>query len=113
MARSPKKSPASNHNAARSLETQLWDAANKMRGAVPPTDYMHVCLGLVFLRYLSVAFERHQAALKADHADPEDHDEYAAANIFWVPSEARWSRLAAKARDPEIGKHLDNAMRAI
>jgi type I restriction enzyme M protein len=97
----------------RSLETQLWDAANKMRGAVPPTDYMHVCLGLVFLRYLSVAFERKQAELKSEGAAAEDRDEYAAANIFWVPSEARWSKLAAQARSPEIGKHLDDAMRAI
>jgi type I restriction enzyme M protein len=99
--------------AARSLEAQLWDAANRMRGAVPPTDYMHVCLGLVFLRYLSVSFETRQAALRAESGDPEDRDEYAATNIFWVPAEARWTSLAARARSVEIGKHLDNAMRAI
>jgi type I restriction enzyme M protein len=99
--------------AARSLETQLWDAANKMRGAVPPTDYMHVCLGLVFLRYLSSAFETKQAALQAESCDTEDRDEYAAANIYWVPAEARWAQLAAQARASDIGKRIDDAMRAL
>ena len=77
---------------AKSLEVQLWDAANKMRGSVPPADYMHVCLGLVFLRYISAAFERKQTELLATpHADANDPEEYQANNVFWVPEAARWS----------------------
>jgi type I restriction enzyme M protein len=98
----------------KSLEAQLWDAANKMRGAVPPTDYMHVCLGLVFLRYLSAAFDRkHSDLLDTPHADPEDPEEYQADNVFWVPEESRWSTLQRHARAADIGKRLDDAMRAI
>ena len=94
----------------RSLEAQLWDAANGMRGAVPPSDYMHVALGLVFLRYLSIAFETMKETLsETPHADTEDADEYQ----FWVPPEARWSRIADAARSPDIGKQLDDAMRAL
>jgi type I restriction enzyme M protein len=95
---------------ARSLEAQLWDAANGMRGAVSPSDYMHVALGLVFLRYLSIAFETMKMTLcETPHADTEDADEYQ----FWVPPEARWSRIADAARSPDIGKQLDDAMRAL
>ena len=98
----------------KSLEAQLWDAANKMRGSVPPSDYMHVSLGLVFLRFLSAAFEqKHEELTAVNHADPEDPDEYLADNISWVPQEARWSYLAANARASDIGKKLDDAMRAI
>ena len=99
---------------ARTLEAQLWEAADKMRGAVPPTDYMHVCLGLVFLRYLSAAFERkHAELLDTPHADAEDHEEYQADNVFWVPLEARWTTLQGHARSADVGKRLDDAMRAI
>jgi type I restriction enzyme M protein len=78
----------------KTLEAQLWDAANKMRGAVPPTDYMHVCLGLVFLRYLSAAFSRKEAELKeTPYAVMDDPEEYQADNVFWVPLEARWGTL--------------------
>jgi type I restriction-modification system DNA methylase subunit len=73
----PAKRKAAAPAPAKTLEVQLWDAANKMRGAVPPTDYMHVCLGLVFLRYLSAAFDRKRADLLATpHADAEDPEEY-------------------------------------
>lgn len=96
------------------LETQLWTAANKMRGSVPPSDYQHVALGLVFLRFLSESFEaKHAELLATQHADAEDPEEYQAANICWVPEEARWSSLAANARSANIGKMLDDAMRAI
>lgn len=96
--------------APRSLEAQLWDAANSMRGSVPPSDYMHVALGLVFLRYLSIAFETMKMTLcEMPHADSEDRDEYQ----FWVPPEARWSRISDAARSPDIGKQLDDAMRAL
>jgi len=98
----------------KTLEVQLWDAANKMRGAVPPTDYMHVCLGLVFLRYLSAAFERKETELKeTPFAVMDDPEEYQADNVFWVPREARWSTLQGFARSADVGKRLDDAMRAI
>ncbi|MEX1117870.1 MAG: type I restriction-modification system subunit M N-terminal domain-containing protein [Terrimicrobiaceae bacterium] len=98
----------------KTLEVQLWDAANKMRGAVPPTDYMHVCLGLVFLRYLSAAFSRKEAELKeTPYAVMDDPEEYQADNVFWVPPEARWSTLQGFARSADVGKRLDDAMRAI
>ncbi len=85
-----------------------------MRGAVPPTDYMHVSLGLVFLRYLSTAFEsKHAELLETPHADAEDPEEYHAENVFWVPPEARWSTLAAAARFADIGTRIDAAMRAL
>ena len=110
----PKKKAAAEKNATKTLEAQLWDAANKMRGAVPPSDYMHVCLGLVFLRYLSAAFDRkHAELLHTPHADAEDREEYQAENVFWVPEQARWSTLQAHARAADIGKRLDDAMRAI
>lgn len=108
-----KKSNASPEK-QKSLEAQLWDAANKMRGSVTPSDYMHVSLGLVFLRFLSVAFEKkHRELLDTPHASPEDPEEYTAENICWVPEEARWAFLAANARSTDIGKRLDAAMRAI
>jgi type I restriction enzyme M protein len=79
-------------------------------------EYKHVVLGLIFLKYISDAFEERHAALQADKksgADPEDRDEYVAENIFWVPKEARWSFLQGRATQPTIGKHLDDAMVAI
>ena len=109
-----KKAESAEKNAPKTLEAQLWAAADKMRGAVPPTDYMHVCLGLVFLRYLSVAFEKkRQDLLSTPHADVEDSEEYQASNVFWVPEEARWATLQAHARSSDIGKLLNDAMRAI
>ena len=110
----PRKKAAAKKAAPKTLEAQLWDAANKMRGAVPPTDYQHVCLGMVFLHYLLAAFDRKQAELlEAPHADPEDAEDYQADNVFWVPEEARWSTLQGHARAPDVGKRLDDAMRAI
>ena len=79
-------------------------------------EYKHVVLGLIFLKYISDAFDERNAALlaaKADGADPEDPDEYRAANIFWVPKEARWAHLQGKAKQPTIGKLIDDAMLAI
>jgi len=109
-----RKKAAAKKTAPKSLEVQLWDAANKMRGAVPPTDYQHVCLGMVFLRYLSAAFDRKRAELlDTPHADPEDPEEYQADNVFWVPEESRWSTLQSHARAADVGKRLDDAMRAI
>ena len=79
-------------------------------------EYKHVVLGLIFLKYISDAFEAKRAELetqKAQGADPEDPDEYRAASIFWVPKEARWSYLRDNAPQPTIGKTVDDAMSAI
>jgi type I restriction enzyme M protein len=79
-------------------------------------EYKHVVLGLIFLKFISDAFEEHHAKLDAERAqgaDPEDPDEYRAVNIFWVPKEARWSKLNENAKQPTIGKTIDDAMLAI
>lgn len=96
------------------FEAELFKAADRLRGMLEPSEYKHVVLGLVFLKYISEAFEAHHAKLALDdYADPEDPEEYLAENIFWVPPEARWSNLRNKARDPNIGKIIDDAMEAI
>jgi len=81
------------------------------RKNLEPSDYKHVALGLIFLKHISNAFEAKRAALLAeDPAAAEDPDEYLAENVFWVPKEARWSHLQANARQPTIGKLIDDAM---
>jgi len=96
------------------FEQKLWQAADKMRGHMDAAEYKHVVLGLIFLKYISDAFEeRRQALLKEKGADPEDRDEYTAENVFWVPKQARWEHLQANAKKPEIGKVIDDAMVAI
>ena len=96
------------------FEAELFKAADKLRGNMEPSDYKHVALGLIFLKYISDAFEaRHKALLAKDPQAAEDRDEYLARNIFWVPREARWSHLQANARRPVIGSLIDEAMRAI
>jgi type I restriction enzyme M protein len=90
--------------------------ADALRGAMDAAEYKHVVLGLIFLKYISDAFEEHHARLVAEQAqgaDPEDPDEYRAQSIFWVPPEARWSYLKSQARQPTIGRLLDDAMTAI
>lgn len=100
------------------LEKQLWSAADKLRKNIDAAEYKHVVLGLIFLKYISDAFEDLYARLKAgegefEGADPEDHDEYLAQNIFFVPSSARWAYLRDHAKQPDIGVLLDKAMEAI
>ena len=96
------------------FEATLWATADKLRGNLDAAEYKNVVLGLIFLKYISDAFEEKHAALQTDKgADPEDRDEYLAENVFWVPPEARWSYLQGRAKDPVIGKLLDNAMIAI
>lgn len=100
------------------LENQLWKVADKLRKNIDAAEYKHVVLGLIFLKYISDAFESLFEKLKkgeGDYAgsDPEDRDEYKAENVFFVPPEARWSYLQSKAKQPEIGKFVDNAMDAI
>src|ERR1035437_2074682 len=110
------KTPTEKQNSGFHLgfEATLWATADKLRGNLDAAEYKHVVLGLIFLKYISDAFEEKHAALsKEKGADPEDRDEYTADNIFWVPPEARWSYLQGRAKDPVIGKLLDNAMIAI
>lgn len=103
-----------NNGASLGFEADLFKAADKLRGNMEPSDYKHVALGLIFLKYISDAFEaKHNALLADDPAAAEDKDEYLADNIFWVPQEARWSNLQASAKLPIIGTLIDDAMRAI
>jgi type I restriction enzyme M protein len=101
-----------------SLEKQLWKAADKLRKNIDAAEYKHIVMGLIFLRYISDAFEELYSKLQKGEgdyagADPEDRDEYKAENVFFVPPEARWSYIQSEARQPEIGKYVDNAMDAI
>ena len=98
------------------FEAKLWQAADALRNNMDAAEYKHVVLGLIFLKYISDAFEAKHAELDAQRgegADPEDPDEYRAENIFWVPPEARWSYLRAAAPQPTIGQIVDDAMAAI
>jgi type I restriction enzyme M protein len=96
------------------FEAQLFLAADKLRKNLEPSDYKHVALGLIFLKYISNAFEAKRAALLAEDATAaEDPDEYLAERVFWVPKEARWSHLQANAKQPTIGKLIDEAMAEI
>jgi type I restriction enzyme M protein len=98
------------------FEAKLWQAADALRNNMDAAEYKHVVLGLIFLKYISDAFEAKYAELDADRAagaDPEDPDEYRAASIFWVPREARWSALKDAAPQPTIGSLVDDAMTAI
>ncbi|MBZ0086901.1 MAG: type I restriction-modification system subunit M [Thermomonas sp.] len=96
------------------FEADLFKAADKLRGNMEPSDYKHVALGLIFLKYISDAFEAKRKTLLAEDAQAaEDKDEYLADNVFWVPKEARWSHLQAGAKLPTIGTLIDDAMRVI
>jgi len=100
------------------IEKQLWKAADKLRKNIDAAEYKHIVLGLIFLKYISDAFEDLYGKLKSgegeyDGADPEDKDEYKAENVFFVPEIARWSHLQSQAKLPEIGKVVDDAMDAI
>ncbi len=98
------------------FEEKLWQMADKLRNNMDAAEYKHVVLGLIFLKYISDAFEEKHAALTADMvsgADPEDPDEYRADNIYWVPKEARWSHLQGNAKQATIGKLIDDAMVAL
>lgn len=96
------------------FEKQLWDAACVLWGHIPASDYRKVIIGLIFLRYISNAFEKRYAELVAEGDGFEnDRDAYEEDNIFFVPEDARWSTIAASAHTPEIGVIIDKAMRAI
>ena len=106
---------APNSGATIGHEAELWAMADALRGSMDAAEYKHVVLGLIFLKYISDAFEERRAAVLAEWgADAaEDRDEYTADNIFWVPPEARWSHLKAQARQPTVGRTVDQAMAAI
>jgi type I restriction enzyme M protein len=109
-----KKAKSNGSGANLGFEEKLWASADKLRGHMDASEYKHVVLGLIFLKYISDAFQERYDALKADkYADPEDRDEYSAENVFWVPKVARWDQLQAKAKQPTIGKLVDDAMLAI
>ncbi len=119
MVRKKSDSPAANSTGANlGFEAKLWLAADKLRNNMDAAEYKHVVLGLIFLKYISDSFEEHRSKLveaKGDYkgSDPEDADEYRAENVFWVPKEARWSYLQANAKQPTIGKIVDDAMVAL
>lgn len=99
-----------------SLEVTLWKSADKLRKNIDAAEYKHVVLGLVFLKYISDSFEEYYEQLKSEvdmGADPEDKEEYKAENIFFVPPSARWKFLQSHAKQPTIGKTVDEAMDAI
>ena len=113
-----RKASPNDTNAHLGFEAKLWLAADKLRNNMDAAEYKHVVLGLIFLKYISDAFEAHHAKLVAGEGDyaganPEDPDEYRAENIFWVPQVARWSHLQGRAKLPTIGKDVDDAMDAI
>jgi type I restriction enzyme M protein len=108
-----RKTTATAASAPLGYEAELWRMADALRGSMDAAEYKHVVLGLIFLKYISDAFEEKHAALRAEKAqgaDPEDPDEYRAQSIFWVPPEARWSYLKSQARQPIIGRLVDDAM---
>ncbi len=103
-----------NNGTSLGFEAELFKAADKLRGAIEPSDYKHVVLGLIFLKYVSESFEaKYEALLAEDPRLAEVRDEYLSENIFWVPKEARWANLQANAKQPYIGTMIDDAMRAI
>jgi type I restriction enzyme M protein len=107
--------PPDDKNGSLGFEDKLWAAADVLRNNMDPAEYKHVVLGLVFLKYISDAFEERRAQLIADgDADAvEDRDEYTAENVFWVPPIGRWSHIRGLATQPTIGKVLDDAMDAV
>lgn len=110
MAKKSKKSNGTNVG----FEETLWAAADKMRNNMDPGEYKHVVLGLIFIKYISDAFEEIYNKIKADtdhyENQEEDRDAYSAEGVFWVPQEARWEFLKSNAKKPEIGKLVDDAM---
>ncbi len=112
----PRKNQKMSNGASLGFEATLWAAADKLRNNMDAAEYKHVVLGLIFLKYISDAFEEHHEKLiaqQSEGADAEERDEYLKDNVFWVPEEARWKRLQKDAKQPTIGKTLDDAMFAI
>ena len=95
------------------IQSKLWAAADKLRGNISSSDYKYVVLGLIFLKYISDAFDAQYKKAESENYDPEDRDFYLADNVFWVPKEARWDYLVASAKQPTIGVLIDDAMDAV
>ena len=95
------------------LKQSLWAAADKLRNNMSPADYKYVVLGLIFLKYISDAFDEQYSKAEAEGFDPEDRDFYTADNVFWVPKEARWKHIQASAKQSTIGVVIDAAMDAV
>lgn len=105
---------AGKNNVNVGFESQIWDAACVLWGHIPAAEYRNIIIGLIFLRYISTAFEKKYAQLVEEGDGFEDDpDAYVEENIFFVPEDARWSKIAAAAHTPEIGMVIDGAMRAI
>ena len=118
MARAKSSASSAQSSATIGFEAKLWLTADKLRNNMDAAEYKHVVLGLIFLNYISDTFEEHRAKLLAGQGDcaganAEDPDEYKAENVFWVPKEARWPHLQSSAKQPTIGKTVDDAMVAI
>ena len=110
----PIKDAVDKGEAINGYEADLWKMADTLRGSMDAAEYKHVCLGLIFLKYISDAFEEHRATLQQiEDANPKDPDEYRGDNIFWVPPEARWGHIQAQAKQPTIGQLIDDAMSGI
>ena len=98
------------------FEEKLWQMADKLRNNMDAAEYKHVVLGLIFLKYISDAFDsRHEelVTMESEGADPEDRDEYISEGVFWVPRDARWQFIRSKAKLPEIGRFIDDALISI
>lgn len=105
---------AAEQNNSESFEQKLWKTADKLRRNIDAAEYKHIVLGLIFLKYISDAFQELHQKLIAGEGDyeggsPEDRDEYSAENVFFVPVEARWGYLQAQAKQPDISKTVDLA----
>lgn len=107
---------SSSSGVATDYRTELWRTANALRGSMDAAEDNMLVLGPIFLKYVSDAFEEAHGRIKTLHdegADPEDSDEYRGDNIFWAPLQARWPYLQRSARQPAIGRLVDEAMAAI
>jgi type I restriction enzyme M protein len=102
-----------NNTADIGFEQKLWAAADILRGNIDASEYKHVVLGLIFLKYISDKFDERYQQLKNEDDDVEDKDAYTEVNVFFVPPEARWEKIRDAAHKEEIGTVIDDAMRAI
>ena len=125
----PRRARYETNGATLGFEAKMWQAADKLRNNMDAAEYKHVVLGLIFLKYISDAFEERRSELDRQTSDPqsewyvkepairyevlEDKDEYLSENVFWVPREARWEHLQGSAKQPEIGQLVDDAMTTI
>lgn len=113
---SRKKAGPNANSAVVGYETELWDMANSLRGSMDAAEYKHIVLGLIFLKYISDAFEEKRRDLEtriSEGDDPDDPDQYVMDNIFWVPPKARWQVIQSNAKQATIGRLVDKAMMEI